>query len=140
MNLQEKLKYEFQNQMDKFDDDKIGLAVSGGGDSIAMLVLASEWAILNKTKIYVVTVNHNLRKEAKEEIIFTREFTKKLGFSHSTLDWKRPSKAGNLQSQASLARKKLISDWAKENNIKTLIKPITVPKNLYLLNLSFVKK
>ena len=28
MNLQEKLKYEFQNQMDKFHDDKIGLAVS----------------------------------------------------------------------------------------------------------------
>ena len=78
MNLQEKLKYEFQNQMDKFHDDKIGLAVSGGGDSIAMLVLASEWATLNKKKIYVVTVNHNLRKEAKEEVNFTRKFTKKL--------------------------------------------------------------
>ena len=61
MNLQEKLKYEFQNQMDKFDDDKIGLAVSGGGDSIAMLVLASEWATFYKKKIYVVTVIHNLR-------------------------------------------------------------------------------
>ena len=78
MNLQEKLKYEFQNQMDKFHDDKIGLAVSGGGDSIAMLVLASEWATLNKKKIYVVTVNHNLRKEAKEEVNFTRRIYKKI--------------------------------------------------------------
>ena len=137
MNLKEKLMYEFQNQMDKFDDDKIGLAVSGGGDSIAMLVLASEWAILNKTKIYVVTVNHNLRKEAKEEIIFTREFTKKLGFSHSSLDWRRPSKAGNLQSQASLARKKLISDWAKENNIKTVLLAHTIDDQVETILMRF---
>ena len=82
MNLQEKLKYEFQNQMDKFDDDKIGLAVSGGGDSVGMLVLASEWAKLNRKKIYVVTVNHHLRKEAIEEVVFTRKFAKKLGHSH----------------------------------------------------------
>ena len=137
MNLQEKLKYEFQNQMDKFHDDKIGLAVSGGGDSIAMLVLASEWATLNKKKIYVVTVNHNLRKEAKEEVNFTREFTKKLGFSHSTLDWKRPTQVGNLQSQASLARKKLISDWAKENKIKTVLLAHTIDDQVETILMRF---
>ena len=137
MNLHENLKYEFQNQMDRFNDDKIGLAVSGGGDSIGMLVLASEWAIINKKKIYVVTVNHNLRKEAKEEVIFTREFTKKLGFSHSTLDWKKPLKIGNLQSQASLARKKLISNWAKENNIKTVLLAHTIDDQVETILMRF---
>ena len=137
MNLQEKLKYEFQNQMDKFDDDKIGLAVSGGGDSVGMLVLASEWAKLNRKKIYVVTVNHHLRKEAIEEVVFTRKFAKKLGHSHSTLDWQRPSQVGNLQSQASLARKRLISNWAKKNNIKTVLLAHTIDDQVETILMRF---
>ena len=73
MNLQKKLEYEFKKQMEDLDDHTIGLAVSGGGDSIAMLNLASEWAYLKKKSIKVVTVNHNLRNEAKKEAIFTSE-------------------------------------------------------------------
>ena len=63
MNLQKKIKYEFQKQMESLDDHTIGLAVSGGGDSMAMLNLASEWANLNKKVIKVVTINHNLRRQ-----------------------------------------------------------------------------
>ena len=66
MNLQKKLEYEFKKQMEDLEDYTIGLAVSGGGDSIAMLNLASEWAYLKKKSIKVVTVNHNLRNEANK--------------------------------------------------------------------------
>ncbi len=37
MNLQKKLKYAFKKQMEDLADHTIGLAVSGGGDSIRML-------------------------------------------------------------------------------------------------------
>ena len=86
MNLQKKLEYEFKKQMEDLDDHTIGLAVSGGGDSIAMLNLASEWAYLKKKSIKVVTVNHNLRNEAKKEAIFTRELVKKFQLNYKKYD------------------------------------------------------
>ena len=40
---------------------ELGLAVSGGSDSLAMLYICYDWAMDNKVKLHCVTVNHNLR-------------------------------------------------------------------------------
>ena len=139
MNLQKKLEYEFKKQMEDLDDHTIGLAVSGGGDSIAMLNLASEWASLKKKSIKVVTVNHNLRNEAKKEAIFTRELVKKLGHTHTILEWKKLSDGGNLQAEASFARKNLISNWAKLNNIKTVLLAHTLDDQVETILMRFTR-
>ncbi len=139
MSLQNKIEFEFQKQMEVLDCHTIGLAVSGGGDSIAMLTLAAEWAKGNKKEIKVVTVNHNLRTEAKEEAIFTRNFVKKLGYSHTILKWKRLSDKGNLQAEASFARKKLISNWAKLNNIKTVLFAHTLDDQVETILMRFAR-
>lgn len=139
MTLKKKIEYEFQKQMEELDDHTIGLAVSGGGDSIAMLNLASEWAKVKKKVIKVVTVNHNLRTEAKKEAIFTREFVKKLGYSHTILEWKKLSGRGNLQAEASFARKALISNWAKLNNIKTVLIAHTLDDQVETILMRFTR-
>ena len=139
MNLLKQLENEFQNQMEISNEDTFGLAVSGGGDSIAMLVLASEWAKANRKNIKVVTINHNLRKESKKEVIFTKEFTEKLGHAHTTLEWKRQTEVGNLQSQASFARKKLISNWAQFNKIKTVLLAHTIDDQVETILMRFAR-
>ena len=139
MTLPKKIEYEFQKQMDVLNDRTIGLAVSGGGDSMAMLHLASEWANVKKKVIKVVTVNHNLRNEAKKEAIFTREFVKKLGHNHTILEWKKLSDGGNLQAEASFARKKLISNWAKLNNIKTVLVAHTLDDQVETILMRFTR-
>ena len=121
MSLIQKLDLEFHKEMESLEDKSFGLAVSGGGDSIALLVLASKWAKINQKCIKVVTVNHNLRKEAKDEANFTNSFSQTLGLNHTILEWTKPHKRGNLQSEAAFARKKLISNWAKLNTIKTVL-------------------
>jgi tRNA(Ile)-lysidine synthase len=47
----------------------IALAVSGGPDSTALMLLAARWrdALKTKPKLVAVTVDHGLRKESKAE-------------------------------------------------------------------------
>lgn len=60
---------------------RIGLAVSGGSDSIALaLLLTKGGKKKNVAKRFVVLhVDHGLRKESKEEYRFVRNFAKRLG-------------------------------------------------------------
>ncbi|MEL6946626.1 MAG: tRNA lysidine(34) synthetase TilS [Pseudomonadota bacterium] len=68
------------------------LAVSGGGDSMALLGYVAE--ILNAqrqsgttkpTQAWVATVDHGLRPEAKQEAVFVAKEAQRLGFCHTTL-------------------------------------------------------
>ncbi|PQM54975.1 MAG: tRNA lysidine(34) synthetase TilS [Rhodobacteraceae bacterium] len=109
------------NEMETISAIEIGLAVSGGGDSLALLLMASKWAKSSNRSLNVVTVDHHLRLESREEAIHVGLIANKLGHPHQILDWKFDCRKGNLQAEASLARKKLISQWAKERSIKTVL-------------------
>ena len=42
----------------------VGLAVSGGGDSLALLLAATIWARKSRIQILVATVDHGLRSNS----------------------------------------------------------------------------
>lgn len=96
---------------------KIGLAVSGGGDSMAMLTLMHEWAHQNDRTLYVATVNHGLRDESVAETKMVQRACKRLGVECSILKWTGWDGTGNLQDAARDARNRLIGAWAKENEL-----------------------
>jgi tRNA(Ile)-lysidine synthase len=60
---------------------RIGLAVSGGSDSVALaLLLTKGGKKRNAAKRFVILhVDHGIRKESKEEYSFVRAFAKRLG-------------------------------------------------------------
>jgi len=89
---------------------RIGIAVSGGGDSMAALVLAVDG--LGATAVQAVTVDHGLRAEAAEEAAQVAALCNQFGVSHETLRWAGPC-GGNLQQAARQARLDLISAWAR---------------------------
>jgi tRNA(Ile)-lysidine synthase len=99
---------------------KVGLAVSGGGDSMALLHLMNAWAAENKCTLHVATVNHGLRPEAKAETQMVQRACKRMGIGCTTLVWSDWDGGGNLQDAARQARIELINAWAKENAISAI--------------------
>ena len=76
-----------------FDDlspaSALVLAVSGGPDSTALLVLAARWreSLRDGPDLLAVTIDHGLRPESVHEAEAVKSLATKLGVRHSTLRW-----------------------------------------------------
>lgn len=88
----------------------LGLAVSGGGDSMAMLALCHGWARRFGVTLRVVTVNHGLRSDAADEAAMVARECALLGHAHDTLRWQWDGQ-GNKMDAARRGRLALFEDW-----------------------------
>ena len=92
---------------------KLGVAVSGGGDSMALLHLLQVLDL----PLHVVTVDHGLRAEAKDEAAQVATYCAAHTLPHTLLNWSDWDGQGNLQAQARAARYRLIAGWANDQNL-----------------------
>ncbi|WP_246359755.1 tRNA lysidine(34) synthetase TilS [Stakelama sediminis] len=89
---------------------QLGIAVSGGGDSLALLLLAHA---AYPGALRAVTVDHGLRPEATTEAAAVADICATLGITHQTLKITTPiTDDGNLQERAREARYALLNRWA----------------------------
>jgi tRNA(Ile)-lysidine synthase len=96
------------------DVPTIGLAVSGGPDSLALLLLAHDTF---PRGIRVATVDHRLRVEAAEEASYVARICRDRGIAHDILVPDVPI-SGNIQSAAREARYGLLHRWANVHSLK----------------------
>jgi tRNA(Ile)-lysidine synthase len=94
----------------------LGVAVSGGGDSLALLLLAQA---AYPGCVRAATVDHSLRAEAAAEAANVAAICASMGVPHATLCAGPAQRgvAGNLQQRARLARYRLLGAWAAEQDI-----------------------
>lgn len=92
----------------------LGLAVSGGSDSTALLHLAVDWARARGRAVEAATVDHGLRLEATEEAEGVAAVCEQLSVPHAILTWRRErsSPHGPGQAEARRARHSLLAGWA----------------------------
>lgn len=98
----------------------LGVAVSGGSDSTALLVLLAEWGKSAGVAISAVTVDHDLRPGSADEARDVAALAERLGVPHAILTWRDHASGGNLQDHARRARYRLIAGWAGRSGIKAV--------------------
>ena len=99
-------------------ETSIGLAVSGGPDSLALLLLAAETRPL---QVEAATVDHALRPESRAEAEMVAQLCERIGVPHAilTADWERKPETG-IQERARIIRYRLLGDWARERGLTAL--------------------
>jgi tRNA(Ile)-lysidine synthase len=90
------------------------LAVSGGPDSTALMVLAARWRkrLKRGPKLVAVTVDHGLRPEAKREALAVKKLARSLGIEHKTVRWIGAKPKSGIQEAARAARYGLLGGVA----------------------------
>lgn len=99
-------------------DARIALAVSGGADSMAMLLLATA-AIPGR--VIAATVDHGLRPEAADEAAMVAQVCAQLGVPHAILTLAEPIAGSSLQSQARAARYAALFAWMRQAEADLLL-------------------
>ena len=98
----------------------IAVAVSGGSDSMALTILAYNWAKDNGIDFTALTVDHNLRKESKAEAETVHKWCEKYGINHKILTYTGPIPTSNIEAIAREYRYELLTNYMKSNSINYL--------------------
>lgn len=87
----------------------LGVALSGGSDSTALLLLCHDWALDVGAQLTAFTVDHGLRAEAADEARQAAALCHSYGIAHKTLIWTGWDGRGNVQDAARRARYRLLA-------------------------------
>jgi tRNA(Ile)-lysidine synthase len=91
------------------------LAVSGGPDSMALMLAVAEWAKgRDAPKLFVATVDHALRAQSRQEAEQVGVWAQALGLPHQILTWDGNKPKTRLQELAREARYGLLAAYAAE--------------------------
>lgn len=98
-------------------EQRLGIALSGGPDSMALADLAADvWP----RQVAAATVDHGLRAESASEAAMVAHWCAARGLPHTTLTPGRPI-TGSLQAEARAARYALLDRWADAEGIDWLL-------------------
>jgi tRNA(Ile)-lysidine synthase len=105
------------------DSKKTLLAVSGGPDSTALLVLAAKWRGKRGQgpELIAATIDHRLRTASKNEAKAVAKLAARLGIPHHILEWKGKKPVTGVQEAAREARFAMFAKLAKEIGADTMM-------------------
>jgi tRNA(Ile)-lysidine synthase len=112
------------------DAPHLAVGVSGGRDSLALVLLAAEWAAARRGRVTAVTIDHGLRTASAAEAMQVSAWMAQQGIPHHTIEWQgssdpgavgTPANAGASEAAARSARYALLEAFCREQNILHLL-------------------
>ncbi len=93
----------------------IALAVSGGADSLALMVAVARWCKRHgsRPEVLVLTVDHRLRLGSHREAATVVKMARARGLKARALTWEGPSPTSDIEAAARGARYRLLFDSAR---------------------------
>ncbi len=91
----------------------VAVALSGGGDSLALLHLAKAWADRAGRRLVALSVDHGLDPASAGWSRFAAERAQRLGVPHRALAWQGAKPTAGLPAAARAARHALLAEAAR---------------------------
>lgn len=99
----------------------LAVGFSGGGDSLALLILALDWARAHGRSVISLTVDHQLNPASPAWTAEAVAKARALGAEARALAWTRPKPATGLSAAARAARHALLADATREAGARVLL-------------------
>ena len=99
----------------------IGIAISGGPDSIALTLLLNKFKNKYSYKLIAFTVDHQLRKESNQEAKNVKNLMEKFSIKHITLEWQNSKPNTKILELARIARYNLLAESSNINKINVMM-------------------
>lgn len=95
-------------------DAPVCVAVSGGGDSMALLALACDWGGARGRRILALSVDHGLQADGAVWSAMAMETARRLGAEGRLLRWEGDKPATGMSAAARSARHALLAEAARK--------------------------
>jgi tRNA(Ile)-lysidine synthase len=116
---------EFERLMAQFApfeaQPRLAVACSGGGDSMALVVLAARWTAAHGGDTTALIVDHRLRSESTREADDVARRLAALDIAHRILVCADALPAANLEAAARHARYRLLENWCADHGVLHLL-------------------
>jgi tRNA(Ile)-lysidine synthase len=99
----------------------LAVALSGGGDSVALLALAAQWARRHDRRVLALTVDHGLQPESAAWSQYAADTARRSGAEHRVLPWLGDKPTAGLSAAARRARHALLAQAAREAGASVIL-------------------
>jgi tRNA(Ile)-lysidine synthase len=101
----------------------IAVAVSGGADSLALVLLAKNWTDSIAGRVVALTVDHRLRDESHDEAVYVQRLLEERSIEHHILVWEHGGDkvSSNISARAREKRYELLTNWCLDNSVLHLL-------------------